>query len=153
MNTNSLFFLCSLLFISSKIFAQSSLPVTGTEYGGGILIYKDEIQNKGIVLAEQDLGDKMTWEESKLECLKYAAGGFKDWQLPQINDFEYIYSFLDSKYHWDENKGMRPGYYWSLTEYDTEYMSYAFSFQEKDYNRGKQDARLRVRPVRYVTFK
>lgn len=147
------YFLTTILF--SFIYCSTFSQEIGTEFQGGILISKDNENKLGLVVAKNDIG-KWTWERSKLECMKYDAGGYKDWKLPEIGLFGPVYEYFKKIYYWkDDNLGMSPGYYWSATPYqndpsESNEFRYVFRFSDKDLNWAKMDLELYVRPVRIV---
>lgn len=136
-----------ILVIGGNFYIYAQQPIIGAEYQGGILVYKNLERKLGLIVAKKDLSFKMSWERAKLECTKFNDGGYTDWRLPEIGEFQVMYNYFDEKNHMDENKGMSPYYYWSLS-FRGAGTAYVYRFKGNDTNFGNTELELSVRPVR-----
>lgn len=78
--------LITLILNFFSVSAQETIPDLGSEYQGGIIVYKNN--NHGLIIAKQDAPKDMIWEMAKYYCENLEIDGYKDWRLP--NNFEWI---------------------------------------------------------------
>lgn len=98
-----------------------SAPVTpgpklevGMKADGGIVFYVDETGRRGLICAEEDFDEDMSFQEATEACENYSSGGKTDWRLPTLDELEVLYENLrkSGKTHFQNQ------WYWSAEKLD-----------------------------------
>ena len=48
-------------------------------------------EDTGLMWAAQDNGGPITWDEAKIYCRNFRAGGYTDWRMPTLNELTGLY--------------------------------------------------------------
>lgn len=94
----------------ARAYAKST---KGIAYGS-VVSFKPEssefivIENANLMVQKADLASAATWEQAKTLCQNSTVGGYNDWRLPTITEFNILYT------HKDEIGGFS-NFYWSST--------------------------------------
>lgn len=81
----------------------------GMRTDGGIIFYIDESGQRGLICAEEDFPEDMSFQEATQACENYSIEGKDDWRLPSLNELEVLYENLrkSAKTHFQNQ------WYWS----------------------------------------
>ena len=78
-----------------------SAPITpgpklevGMQADGGIVFYVDETGRRGLICAEEDFDEDMSFQDAMQACGNYSSGGKNDWRLPTLDELEVLYENL-----------------------------------------------------------
>jgi hypothetical protein len=136
----------------TAFFSLSSAATTavGDDFGGGKVVYipkQGQQQGKsvgvqhGLIAADEDLPEVLSWSDAKVSCDSLKIHGYQDWYLPDKDELNKLFV----------NKRVLGGFveaqYWNSTQHD-EQKAWA-----QDFSMGNQDSYnkgviFRVRPVR-----
>lgn len=78
---------------SSPVTPGPKLEV-GMQADGGIVFYVDETGRRGLICAEEDFDEDMSFQEAMQACENYSSGGKTDWRLPTLDELEVLYENL-----------------------------------------------------------
>lgn len=138
-----------LFFINTSIFSQEITPQVGSEYQGGIIVYKTS-NDHGLIIAKEDAPNEMIWEVAKYYCENLEIDGYKGWRLPNNQEWLQIYKFwkkTNIRILNDFSGG------WSATEAGKVYGKLAayvqiFTDGSQSVSGNRECIKLTVRPVR-----
>ena len=113
----------------------------GDKYGGGKVAWLDSTGKHGLIAAEADLPERLSWNDAKKACSELKENGFSDWYLPSKEELNKLHHAKDTL------GGFVDINYWSSTEFSANYAWF------QDFGSGSQyindkDYVWRVRPVR-----
>lgn len=130
----------------ARAYAKST---KGIAYGS-VVSFKPEssefivIENANLMVQKADLASAATWEQAKTLCQNSTVGGYNDWRLPTITEFNILYT------HKDEIGGFS-NFYWSSTmssdHYNNRKVFSFFSNIQYDYH---YNSTWHVRAVRTI---
>ena len=124
---------------------QKSAPSTtlkiGDKYGGGKVAWLDSTGKHGLIAAEADLPERLSWNDAKKACSELKENGYSDWYLPSKDEL--------NKLHLAKNTlgGFVDNVYWSSSESFANIAWYKYLGNGYQIIIGK-DFNSRVRPVR-----
>ena len=97
--------------------------VSQFKHGGFVVL---EENGHGLVAAITDLG-MMNWDSAKTACDELTLNGYSDWYLPTKKELNSVFANL-GKFLVGGFGGFYSSKYWSSTEYNPEYSSWAQDF-------------------------
>lgn len=93
--------------INNSIYESPSSTKIGQVFGGGVVIYIDNSTGHGLIVAQSDVQQKIKWQDAILKYSNFSMGGYDDWQLPTLQELNYIFKYKNTVGGFLKNK------YWS----------------------------------------
>lgn len=110
----------TVVYDPSKRHSKPTLKI-GDDHAGGTIFSLNADGASGTVVSKKDVTPARDWASARQACEAYAAGGFKDWQLPTTAQWDAIFAKLieacpkcgidRSQFYWTSSTGYGTGWY------------------------------------------
>lgn len=120
--------LTGLIFVTGSELLHAAAITTGSEYGGGKVVYLLKSGDKGydanlqhgLIADKADMAGILDWPDALAACEKLKKNGYSDWYMPDKDELNRLFD-KKSVIGGFVKASVRESFYWSSSEKDADY--------------------------------